>query len=446
MYTLAALLPNYITTYFGAIQLFAETIPLAAWIALSIGLLLLLASAFMSSSEVAYFSLTPSDIESIKEGETPIDMELIELLKNPEKLLATILIGNNIVNIAIVILTGYAFNQIFDFGDSVLLNFLVQTVILTLLLLLFGEIVPKVYTQSKPLEFSRFSVPAMRVISKLLSPMSSFLVSSTKLITKRMRGKGYDISVDDLSHAVDLIEGEKPEEKAMFEEIINFSNRTASEIMTPRIDMLAVAIEWDFKKILSVILESGYSRIPVYENSQDNIKGILYIKDLLPHKDKGEDFQWQSLMRKAFFVPENKPLDDLLEELRSNKVHISIVVDEYGGTSGVVTMEDILEEIVGDISDEYDTEELPYELLPDGSYLFEAKTPIGDVCRLLDIDSDELGKCVEEVDTLGGLFLEIKQDLPRLNARVMAGKWQMRVKEISKFRIITLQLIPPHKN
>ncbi len=400
----------------------------------------------MSSSEVAYFSLSPSDIEAIKEEETANDVELLELLKNPEQLLATILIGNNVVNIAIVILTGYAFNLIFDFGANTILNFLFNTVILTLLLLLFGEIVPKVYTQTRPLAFSRFSVPAMRIISKLLKPMSAFLVSSTKLITKRMQRKRYDISVDDLSHAVDLIEGDKPEEKAMFEEIINFSNRTASEIMTPRIDMLAVGYDWDFKKLLAYILESGYSRIPVYEDSQDNIKGIIYIKDLLPHKDKGEDFAWQELIRKSYFVPENKPLDDLLEELRSNKVHMSIVVDEYGGTSGLVTMEDILEEIVGDISDEYDTEELPYEILPDGSYLFDAKTPLGDVCRLLSIEEEEFGKCAEEVDTLGGLFLEIKQDLPRLNDRVKAGNWLLRVKEVLKFRIISLQLIPPRKS
>ncbi len=432
--------------HFGAMQILATEIPLSAWIALSVGLLLLLASAFMSSSEVAYFSLSPSDIEAIKEEETANDVELLELLKNPEQLLATILIGNNVVNIVIVILTGYAFNLIFDFGANTILNFLFNTVILTLLLLLFGEIVPKVYTQTRPLAFSRFSVPAMRIISKLLKPMANFLVSSTKLITKRMQRKRYDISVDDLSHAVDLIEGDKPEEKAMFEEIINFSNRTASEIMTPRIDMLAVGYDWDFKKLLAYILESGYSRIPVYEDSQDNIKGVIYIKDLLPHKDKGEGFAWQKLIRKSYFVPENKPLDDLLEELRSNKVHMSIVVDEYGGTSGLVTMEDILEEIVGDISDEYDTEELPYEILPDGSYLFDAKTPLGDVCRLLSIEEEVFGKCAEDVDTLGGLFLEIKQDLPRLNDRVKAGNWLLRVKEVLKFRIISLQLIPPRKS
>ncbi len=434
-----------ILTYFGAVQLFASEIPIEAWIALAVGLLLLLASAFMSSSEVAYFSLSPTDIDAIKEEETSNDAALLELLKKPEQLLATILIGNNIVNIAIVILTGYAFNLIFDFGANTVLNFLFNTVILTLLLLLFGEIVPKVYTQTRPLAFSRFSVPAMRIISKLLKPMANFLVSSTKLITKRMQRKRYDISVDDLSHAVDLIEGDKPEDKAMFEEIINFSNRTASEIMTPRIDMLAVAYDWDYKRLLAYILESGYSRIPVYEDSQDNIKGVIYIKDLLPHKDKGKDFRWQRLIRKSYFVPENKPLDDLLEELRSNKVHMSIVVDEYGGTSGLVTMEDILEEIVGDISDEYDTEELPYEILPDGSYLFDAKTPLGDVFRLLNVEPDEFGKLVEEVDTLGGLFLEIKQELPRLNDRVMAGVWQLRVKEVQKFRIISLQLTPPAK-
>ncbi len=427
----------------SSLSFLASDIPLSAWIALSIGLLLLLASAFMSSSEVAFFSLSPSDIEEIKEGNSPIDEEIHELLKAPEILLASILIGNNIVNVAIVILTGYAFTGIFDFGSNKMLDFLIQTVILTLILLLFGEIVPKVYTQSRPLEFSRFSAPAMRIINKILSPMSQFLVSSTQLITKRMHKKGYDISVDDLSHAVELIEGKKPEDKAMFEEIISFSSKTASEIMVPRIDMFALDIAWDFHKTLTQALESGYSRIPVYEDSQDNIKGLLYLKDLIPYKNEEVDFKWQELIRKAYFAPENKPLDDLLEELRNNKIHMCIVVDEYGGTHGLLTMEDILEEIVGDISDEYDTEDLPYEQLPDGSYLFEAKTPIGDVMRHLDIEAEDLGKAVEEVDTLGGLFLEIKQDLPRLNDSVRAGKWFLKIKEISKFRIITIQVFPP---
>ncbi len=421
-------------------SIFADEIPLTAYIVLSISGILLIASAFMSSSEVAFFSLSPSDIDELKEEKTDEDAQLLKLLKQPEHLLATILIGNNIVNVAIVILTATGFDMLFNFQGNEVLGFIINTVVLTLLLLLFGEIVPKVYAQSKPLQFSRFSSHIMTTIHKLFSPMSNFLVNSTQLLTKKIQNKGYDISVDDLSQAVDLIDAEKVEEKTMFEEIISFSSKTASEIMINRMDIASVDEAWDYTQTLNYILNSGYSRVPVYAESQDNIKGLIYLKDLIPHKDKGADFNWQSLIRKAFFTPENKPLDDLLEELRLNKIHMAIIVDEYGGTSGLVTMEDMLEEIVGDISDEYDTENLPYQILSDGSYLFEAKTPIGDFLRYLDIEQTELGKEAEDVDTLGGLFLEIKQDLPHLNDSVVAGQWSLKVKELVRYRITSIQV------
>lgn len=316
-------------------------IPWAAWIALAVSAVLLILSAFMSSSEVAFFSLSPSDIDAIKEEEHPADNALLELLKDSERLLATILIGNNLVNVAIVILTGYAFTLIFDFSSSPVLGFLTQTVILTLLLLLFGEIIPKVYAQARPLAFSRFSAGKMRLVSGLLHPFSSFLMRSTSLLTRRMQPKRYDLSVDELSQAVDLLEGHEPEEKELFEDIINFHSKTASEIMVPRVDMVDIDISWDFHRMLHFALDSGYSRIPVYEDSEDNIRGILYLKDLIPYKDEGADFDWKKLIREALFIPENKPLDDLLEEFRSTKKHIAVVVDEYGGTSGIVTMEDL---------------------------------------------------------------------------------------------------------
>lgn len=418
-------------------------IPWAAWITLSVSLGLLVLSAFMSSSEVAFFSLGAADIEEVKRQECPADERLYNLLKSPEHLLATILIGNNLVNVAIVILTSYAFGLIFDFSLYPIVGFIIQTVVLTMLLLLFGEIIPKVYAQRAPLAFCRFSAPRMEVVHRLLSPMSSFLVRSTALVTKRMHKKKYGISVDDLSQAVDLLTDHKPEDKAMMEEIINFYSKTASEIMVPRIDMVDVEISWPFDRVLSFILESGYSRIPVYEESEDNIRGILYVKDLIPHKDKGADFRWEHLIRKAYFVPENKRLDDLLEEFRHNKIHMSIVVDEYGGTSGLVTLEDILEEIVGEISDEYDEEALPYKKLADGSYLFEAKTPLNDVLRYLELAPGTFGKSEEQVDTLGGLFMEIKQDLPKLNDMAEAEGWRFKVTQIERYRIIEILIIPP---
>ena len=399
-------------------QVINATIPLSAWIALSISGVLLVVSGFMSSSEVAFFSLSPSDIDLIKEEEHPADRGLVELLKDSERLLATILIGNNLVNVAIVILTGYAFAQIFDFTTAPALGFIFQTVILTLLLLLFGEIIPKVYAQARPLSFSRFSAGKMTLVSRLLHPFSSFLMRSTSLLTSRMQPK-------------------------LFEDIINFHNKTASEIMVPRVDMVDIDVAWDFHRMLHFALESGYSRIPVYEGSEDNIRGILYLKDLIPYKEQAVDFDWTRLIRDALFIPENKPLDDLLEEFRSTKKHIAVVVDEYGGTSGIVTMEDLLEEIVGEISDEYDEEELPYKRLPDGSYLFEGGTPLTDVLRALDLEPGIFGKAEEQVDTLGGLVLELKQDLPRKGDLVKAGEWSFRVTSLEKFRITEVQVIPP---
>lgn len=416
------------------------SIPLGAWVALVISAGLLIVSGFMSSSEVAFFSLRPQELDEVREEIHPSDKPLLELLSDSERLLATILTGNNMVNVAIVVLMSYSFGLIFDFSAYAVLGFIVQTVVLTLLLLIFGEIIPKVYAQRSPLRFSRFSAPYMRAVTQVLRPFSSFLMSSTKLITKRLERKRYSISMEDLSQAVDLLEERQETDKAMFEEIISFYSKTASEIMVPRIDMSNIDYSWSFDKVLSFALECGYSRIPVYEDSQDNIKGLLYIKDLISSKEKGADFEWQALVRSAYFVPENKPLDALLEELRTKKIHMAIVVDEYGGTSGLVTMEDLLEEIVGEISDEYDEVQLPYKRLLDGSYLFEARTPIGDVERYLDIEEHELGKHTEEVDTLGGLFLEIKQDLPRLGDSVQAGRWRLTVTELERFRIISIQM------
>lgn len=416
------------------------SIPLGAWMALGAAALLLVVSGYMSSSEVAFFSLGPRDMDRIRAGEHHADGGLLGLLGESERLLATILIGNNMVNVAIVVLTSYAFNLIFDFSTAPALGFILQTVGLTLLLLLFGEIVPKVYAQRDPLGFSRFSASMMQVVGRVLRPLSSLLMSSTRGITSRIARKRYDISMDDLSQAVDLLEDKRPEEKQIFEEIISFYSKTAREIMVPRIDMVDIDYAWDFHEMLRFALDCGYSRIPVYEGSEDNIKGLVYIRDFIQHRDADATFDWHPLMRPAHFVPENKPLDDLLEELRSRKIHMAIVVDEYGGTSGLVTMEDIIEEIVGNISDEYDEEELPYKRLPDGSYLFEAKTPISDVRRYLELEEGAFGSCEEAVDTLGGLFLEIRQDLPRLGDVVEAGAWTLTVKTLERFRIITIQL------
>ncbi len=428
---------------FAQVQVYPVTIGIVLVFILII--LLLMASAYMSSSEVAFFSIKPADMAEIQEEKNKEDKKLKQLLHKPEELLASILIGNNIVNVAVVMLSTYVTANLFDFSQAPIAGFLLQTIVLTLVLLLFGEIIPKVYAQRSPLHFSRFSAPAMSVVCKLLSPMSLLLVRSTaRLVENKKEKPQYDLSVDDLSKAVLLTTGSSDvEEKAMISEILKFYNKTASEVMVPRIDMMDIEISWDFKRMLQHAVSSGYSRIPVYEDTEDNIKGIIYLKDLIPHRNKDASFKWQELMRPAYFVPENKRIDDLLEEFRANKIHISIVVDEFGGTSGIITMEDILEEIVGEITDEYDEEELPYTRYPDGSCLFEAKTSLSDVKRYLNLEDDSFGPLGEEVDTLGGLVLEIKRDLPLPGDEVTYNGWHFVVVSMDKRRILEVKL---HRN
>ena len=326
-------------------------------IALSLAFLLLFVSGFVSASEVAFFSLTPGDLNEIGEENRPADPVIKRLLERSEYLLASILIANNFVNVAVVMLCTYAINAWINFSAAPLLGFVLETILLTFLLLLFGEIMPKIYAQKNSLRFVRFSASVLSGLERFCRPFSKILVNSTSVINKALAKKKYDISVDELSKALELTSTEIPEEKEMLAEIIKFYNKTADEIMTPRLDMEDIEIKISFREVVDFIIKSGYSRIPVYSETEDNIKGILYIKDLLPYIDKPDTFRWQSLIRPAYFVPETKKIDDLLEEFRTNKIHMAIVVDEFGGTSGIVTMEDILEEIVGEISDEYDEDE-----------------------------------------------------------------------------------------
>ncbi len=435
---------HLITDFFAGIQV--NPIGVAAIVAFIIVALLLCCSAFMSSSEVAYFSLKPADLEEVREQNHSSDKALSSLLDNSNQLLATILIGNNVVNVAIVIIANYAIEHTFVFSSPIA-GFLIQTILLTTILLLFGEILPKVYARKNPLQYSRFSAGAMSVIHSLLNPFSKLLVRSTGIVTRTISKKKYDISVDELSKAVALTttEGE-PEEKEMINEIIKFYNKTASEIMLPRIDIVDVDLSWSFRKMLDFVVQSGYSRLPVSDGSEDNIRGVIYVKDLIAHMDKGDEFDWHPLIRKAYFVPENKRIDDLLEEFRANKVHVSIVVDEFGGTCGLITMEDILEEIVGEIADEYDEDELPYKVLEDGSYLFEGKTSLSDVRSHLNLPEDIFGALGEEVDTLSGLFLEIKQELPHIGDIADYAPFRFQVTQMDKRRIIEIKIFPFERN
>lgn len=416
-------------------QVAVRPVTFGAIVALLIAVLLLLVSGFISASEVASFSLTPSDMNEIKEEKSTLDSLVFRLLSHSEFLLATILIVNNFVNVAIVMLCTYSINEIFDFSQAQTLGFVLETIILTFLLLLFGEIMPKIYAQKCSLRFVRRAAPTLNAMEHLCRPLAKVLVKSTTIINKTVAKKKYDLSVDELSKALEITSKAIPEEKEMLSEIIKFYDKTANEIMTPRLDMEGLDINTTFRDVIQFIVNSGYSRIPVYSDSEDNIKGILYIKDLLPYTDKPDSFRWQSLIRPAIFIPETKKIDDLLEEFRTNKIHMAIVVDEFGGTSGVVTMEDILEEIVGEISDEYDEDEKQYIRLSDGSLIFEAKILLTDFFRVIDADPSDFGKLTEEVETLAGLLLEIKGDFPQRREVIEYNGYKFQILEMDNKRI-----------
>jgi gliding motility-associated protein GldE len=415
---------------------------LGAIIAISLAVLLLFASGFVSASEIAFFSLSPNDLSEIEEEEHSSDRKIMELLKDSERLLATILISNNFVNVTIIMLCNFFFAEVVDFGDSVIVEFLVITVILTFLLLLFGEIMPKIYSAQHTLRFTRMAAPIITILKKVFSPLSNLLVRSTVIVNKCVAKKNYNISVDELSQALELTDKtEISEESNILEGIIRFGGETAKEVMTPRLDMVDLEIRSTFKEVLDCVVQNGYSRVPVYEDSRDNIKGILYIKDLLPHLKKGADFKWQSLIRAAYFVPETKMIDDLLRDFQANKIHIAIVVDEFGGTSGIVTMEDIIEEIVGEINDEYDEEERSYVKINDHTYVFEAKTLLSDFYKILKIDTDAFEDIEGDADTLAGLLLEIKGEFPKLHEKLEYEHYQFEVLEMDARRILKVKVI-----
>ena len=415
---------------------------IGAIIAIVLAVILLYASGFVSASEIAFFSLSPGDLSEIEEGQTSSDRRISALLDDSEHLLATILISNNFVNVTIIMLCNYFFASTIHWGNSVILEFLVITVILTFLLLLFGEIMPKIYSAQHTLKFCRKAVPVISFLKTLFSPLSALLVRSSFLINKCVAKKNYNISVDELSQALELTDkNEISEESNILEGIIRFGGETAKEVMTPRLDMVDLEINTPYAEVLKCIVDNAYSRIPVYAESRDNIKGILYIKDLLPHLNKMDNFRWQTLIRPAYFVPETKMIDDLLRDFQANKIHIAIVVDEFGGTSGIVTMEDIIEEIVGEINDEYDDEERTYVKLNDRTYIFEAKTLLSDFYKIMKIDSNIFERVEGDADTLAGLLLEIKGEFPVLHEHLDYENYHFEVLEMNTRRILKVKVI-----
>ena len=428
---------------FDGVTVTAPTI--GAIIAILLAVLLLYASGFVSASEIAFFSLSPVDLSEIEEGKHTSDRRISALLNDSERLLATILISNNFVNVTIIMLCNYFFASTIHFGNSVILEFLLITVVLTFLL--FGEIMPKIYSAQNTLKFCRKAAPAISFLKKFFSPLSALLVRSSFLVNRCVAKRNYNISVDELSQALELTDkSEISEESNILEGIIRFGEETAKEVMTSRLDMVDLEINTPYSEVLKCIVENAYSRIPVYAESRDNIKGILYIKDLLPHLGKGDNFRWQTLVRPAYFVPETKMIDDLLRDFQANKIHIAIVVDEFGGTSGIVTMEDIIEEIVGEINDEYDDEERTYVKLNDRTYIFEAKTLLSDFYKIMKADPALFEKVEGDADTLAGLLLEIKGEFPVLHERLDYGNYHFEVLEMNTRRILKVKVIidPSH--
>ena len=411
----------------------------SAIVAIVLAGVLLLASGFASASEIAFFSLSPSDLNEIDERNHPSDEKISSVLGDSESLLATVLITNNFVNVTIIMLCNFFFMNVFVF-HSALAEFLILTVILTFLLLLFGEIMPKIYSAQKTLVFCRFAAPGIYVLRKVFRPVSALLVRSTTFLNKRFTRKNHNISVDELSQALELTDkAELTEENNILEGIIRFGGETAKEVMTSRLDVVDLDIRTSFKDVMKCIVENAYSRIPIYSGSRDNIKGVLYIKDLLPHVNKGDTFRWQSLIRPAYFVPETKMIDDLLRDFQANKIHIAIVVDEFGGTSGIVTMEDIIEEIVGEIHDEYDDEERTYVVLNDHTWIFEAKTQLTDFYKITKLDEDDFERMAGDADTLAGLLLEIKGEFPALHEKVSYLNYDFEVLEMDNRRILKVK-------
>ncbi|WP_421918191.1 gliding motility-associated protein GldE [Marinifilum sp.] len=404
--------------------------------------LLLFCSALISGSEVALFSLSPQQINDIEAEENQKNRRLLKLLRMPEELLATILIGNNFVNVGIVILSSFITNSIVDFSNAPTIGFLVQVVIITFLLLLFGEIIPKVYATQTSMRFSKFMAFPLYYMEKIFRPLSVILIKSTSIVNKRI-SKKQNISMGDLSQALELTADEISDEMEILEGIVNFGNINVVEIMKSRVDVVAIDVRTGFGKLKSILIDSGYSRIPVYDGTFDNVKGILYVKDLLPHHHKPNTFRWQSIIRPPYYVPETKKINDLLEEFQTQKNHMAIVVDEYGGTSGIITMEDILEEIIGDITDESDEEKETYTLEKDGSYVFEGKTLLNDFFKITELDSDLFEDIKGDADTLAGILLELKGEIPQKKEEFSHHNYKFIVEAADNRRIKKIRFLPP---
>ncbi len=423
----------------SALQLnFPANFGLDQMAALVVALCALMISGFVSGSEIAFFSLTPQQCDEL--DETPRGQNVLAMIGKPERLLATILIANNLVYVSIVILCNYALGPVFQ-GMAAWMSFLLQTVILTFLILLFGEILPKLIANSDNMRWIRFALGGVKLMMAVFSPISSLLVRGSTIVNRVVVKKESDVTAEELSQALEITDVSAGDEKEMLEGILRFGDKTANEVMTPRVDMTCVDLSSDFDEVMSTVVESGYSRLPACDGSQDDIKGVLYSRDLLPYIGKdAADFDWRTLLREPYFVPEARSIDDLLEDFRRRHIHMAIVIDEFGGTQGLVTLEDVLEEIVGDINDEYDEDEKTYRRLPDDTFIFEGKTLLDDFFRVTDLNEADYSDVTADCETLAGMLLAIKGDFPKEKEPMVYGRCRFLVLEINGHRIVNVRV------
>lgn len=413
-------------------------------------ILLLLGSALVSGSEVAFFSLSNEDLNQIEEENSDRGKKVLQLVASPKYLLSTILILNNLINIGIVTLTTFVAWSIFGTNNTGIVVILVQTIGVTFAIVFFGEIVPKVYANKAKIAFSLVMAPAISFFSTLLKPISVMLMSLSNLMEKRIEKRSYSLSVNELNQALDLSTEDTPsEEKEILRGIVNFGTLTVKQVMMSRMDITAIDMDMDFHELMDKINKSGYSRIPVYDETIDNIQGILYIKDLLPYIERDEDFKWNELIRPSFFVPENKKVDTLLKDFQQKRVHMAIVVDEYGGTSGLVTLEDLIEEIIGEINDEFDdADDIFFQEIDPSTFVFEGKVSLNDFCKKLDLDTQIFDEVKGENESLGGLLLELNSKLPKNGTKIIYDEFTFTILAVDarKIKKVKVQIASDNKD
>jgi gliding motility-associated protein GldE len=438
---------DYLLSYISPASGNSFTIPdlkiITGFIVLAI---LLICSALMSASEVAYFSLGPADIGRLKADKGRRAKTVLLLFGKPEKLLSTILVGNNSVNIAIVILSAFITSWLFDFSQTPILGFLIEVVAITSLILFFGEIMPKVYATRNHVKLALFMALPLRFLEKIFSPVTSLLIFSSAFVKKRTAPRRSNLSMNDLSDALELTNDDLSEDGKILKGIVKFGNINVSAIMCPRVDVTTIDVKSGFRSIIPKIIDSGFSRIPVYSGTFDNVVGILYVKDVLPYSNNPDSFKWQGLLRPPYFVPQTKKINELLKEFQMKKIHMAVVVDEYGGTSGIITLEDILEEIVGDITDESDDEETLYRKLDDHTFIFDGKVLLNDFCKIIETEGDPFEDIRGESETLAGLILELTGEIPQKDQTIEYGKFRFRIISSDKRRIREVSVVIDDKD